>query len=530
MLRGPAAMVWALALSAVACKDTAPARVPALSVAPGDAPVARLNTTQYTHAVEDLVGLTPAPALGFPADHVVDGFDTNVGNASLSQLRADALYDAAEGLAATLVEDLDGLLDCPTINDPCIDRFIADQGRMIYRRSLTSDEITTLRALYDSEPDDPVEDRLEQVLTAMFFAPQFLYRPEGGPDPQPTLQRLTGHEIATRMSFLLWASTPDAALLDAADAGELDTTEGIERQARRMLGDDRAVRGLRVFLRGLADVRDLDLTARDATHYPDFDAELAAAMEQELDHFFDRVIWEQNGGVAEILTSRDTHIDDRLADVYGVAHPGNGAWIDTTLPSHQRTGLLTLAAFLTDNAHSIAPAPVQRGKYVRNMLLCQDIPAPPDDVDTSPPEPSETTTNRERSEQHQADPACSVCHAYMDPIGLGFEHYDAIGRWRDTDNGQPVDATGELVHTLDVDGHFDGALHLSQILAHSEEVRMCMSEQVFRYAYGRRPTATDGGLSQIDARSHQTGGAITELLIGALLSDGFRFRQIEETH
>ncbi len=517
------ALVAGLAL--VGCKKDDPATGPAApGIAPGANPMARLNTAQYVRSVEDLFGLSPSPRLGFPEDPVVDGYDNNVGNNSLSQVRADALFDAAEGVAATLASDPGAILPCDPaqVDDACIDAFIASTGRRVYRRSLTADEQAILRGLYDSEPSDPVADKLELTLTAMLFAPQFLYRPEfvaGG-----ELTPLSGTEIATRMAYALWASTPDDALLDAAESGVLDTPEGIEVEARRMLADAKGQRGVRTFLTQWADVRDLAMEPKDTDTYPRYGPDLVAAMERELDTFIDRTVWENSGNVADLLLSRDTEVNLELAILYNVDHPGDDSWVDVKLPKDKRSGVLTLGAFLATKAHSIAPAPTQRGKYVRNRLLCQDIPPPPDDVDVNPPEPDNVTTNRERNEQHSNDPACSGCHDYMDPIGYGFENFDSIGMWRDLDGGQPVDATGELFHTEDIDGPFDGANDLMAVLANSAQVRQCMAEQVFRYTYGRRSRFDDAGMLQIDAFASSTDGAIVEMLVGATTSDGFRYR------
>jgi len=247
-------------------------------------------------------------------------------------------------------------------------------------------------------------------------------------------------------------------------------------------------------------------------------------LREESRHLFDAVVWDGGGGIRDLLTSTTSLVDPTLAELYGVDHRGEGSVV-VDLPANERSGILTRGAFLTVHAHSEAPSPVQRGLFVRTRVLCDDVPAPPPEVDASPPDAwGDPRTNRERLEAHSADPACAACHVYMDPIGFGFEHYDQSGRWRDEDNGHPVDATGELLFTDDVDGAFDGAVHLSEVLAGSDQVERCMATQLFRYAAGRRADRPDDAtLHQLLQRSEQTAGSVTEMMVGLLTTDDFRF-------
>ena len=502
-----------------------------LGIDPGVAPMSRLNNTQYTNTIADVFDGMDVEA-SFPEENVVDSFDNNVFNASVSQVRADELFEAALHVGAAVAEDPEASLGCSPVDDACIDAFIQDYGQRLWRRPLDDEERANLRAQYDSTAGEAMSERVDLLLASLLMSPQFLFRPEiGEPDLAfPGVLPLTDYEIATRMSLLIWASTPDDALLAAAAADQLTTTAQIESQAWRMMDDPRARRGMANFLYQWADVRELATASKDAVLYPEFDPQMVESMMTELAFFLDRVVWEQDGSIVEILTSTQTTVDARLAAIYGVEHPGTDEWIDVTLPSDQRSGLLTQAAFLADKAHAIAPAPVRRGLFIRTAVMCQDIPAPPDDVDTSIPEPTVAETNRDRTEAHSADPSCSGCHQYMDPLGFAFENYDAIGAWRDTDNGFPVDATGEVVQQSGASTPFDGAVDMMGVLSAEEDVLSCMATHLFRYGYGRRADATGDARSMRQMRdaSAASGGSLQAQMVALTLTDGFRFRRLNQ--
>jgi len=490
--------------------------------------MARLTNNQYANTVEDVLG-QPSDA-SFPDDNVVDGFDNNVYNASVSQVRADELFDSALHVGERVALDPEGTLGCATVDDACIDDFIEAYGQRLWRRPLDSEERANLRTLYDSTAGEVLSERVDLLVAGMLMAPQFVFKPEIGGDDEVFrgIVPLAGHEIATRMAYLIWASAPDDELLATAASGQLESTAQIEEQAWRLMGDPRAQRGMSEFLLQWADVRELDHASKDATLYPTFDPDMVVSMKTELESFLDRVVWDHDGSMVELLTSNETTVDARLAELYGVAHPGGDEWVEVTLPAGERSGLLTQAAFLADKAHPIAPAPVRRGLFIRTAVMCQDIPAPPDDVDTSIPEQGEAQTNRDRTAAHSADPSCAGCHEYMDPLGFAFENYDAIGQWRDTDNGFPVDATGSVVQT-DGETPFDGAVDMMAVLTAESDVLECMSTQFFRYGYGRRAGDGDArSVVQMLAANQENNGSLQALMVGLTLTDGFRFRRIDQ--
>jgi hypothetical protein len=217
-------------------------------------------------------------------------------------------------------------------------------------------------------------------------------------------------------------------------------------------------------------------------------------------------------------------MNQELAAYYGVAGPMTDAFEKVELPPGQASGFLTQSGLLSVLAKANQASPIHRGKFVRESLLCQFIPPPPDNVDITPPEVDPNLPTRERFQQHSADPLCSGCHSLMDPVGFGFEHFDGIGKWRDEEAGQPIDASGEII-SAKVMGTFDGVPELAAMLVDSPEVEACMTRQWFRFAYGRGETNADNCvLDQLGDEFAASGRNIQDLLIALTQTDAFMYR------
>src|SRR6185369_10152416 len=269
------------------------------------------------------------------------------------------------------------------------------------------------------------------------------------------------------------------------------------------------------------DVGDLADQPKDPTLYPRYDAALTSAMSDELAMFTDSVIRGGDGRLETLLTSSTAFPQGGLFDVYGVAQPaGFTVGTPVTLPAGQRAGLLTQAAFLARWAHADQSSPVHRGKLVRLNVICGHVDPPPPGVNTTPPPPSPVTSTRQRFAQHSTDLVCASCHQLMDPIGLGFEHYDAVGAYRDTDGLGTVDATGQILSSgPDLAGTFDGALELAQKLARSTEVESCVASQWFRFSMGRMESTDDAcSIKEVRDGFRASGGNVRALLARIALS------------
>ncbi len=460
---------------------TRPAGVPGAGIAscaatpsPGPAPLRRLTIAEYNHTVRDLLGDKTAPATAFPPDTTAGVFSNSATSLTVSPLLAQGYQQAAEALAATAIATPAKLVACDpkTGDDACATAFIASFGRRAFRRPVTPDESTALLALYaDVRTGGVFLDGIQAVIEAVLQSASFLYRPElGVGDPATNgVVPLAPYETASRLSYLLWGSMPDDVLLDAAGAGQLATPAQIEAQARRLLADPRAKDATREFFEQWLHLRGLDGASKDPTLYPGFDDVTRASMFAESRAFFDWVMWQADGRVETLLTAPTSFLDANTAKLYGVTLSGGGTGPQlTALDPTKRAGILTQPSLLSTLAKPNQSSPILRGKFVRERFLCQDLPPPPPNLVIVPPKVAPGATTRERFAQHDKDPACSGCHSLMDPIGFGFEHYDAVGAYRTTDNGLPVDATGWFPGgALDVNGPFKDAIDLGNRLAAS---------------------------------------------------------------
>lgn len=470
----------------------------------------RLTADEYDAAVRSLLGVDVRPGQTFPREEG-QGFSTTAAAQVPSATLSQAQLEAAEALAAE--SDLAKVLPCAA-EDACAPRFIRAFGRRAFRRALADDEAARLEAFYaHTRRTEDVDASYRLLLQVFLQAPQFLYALEAraaGPLPP--------EQLATRLALFLWAAPPDEALLDAAAAGALDTATGVAAQARRMLDDPRARDGVRRFHVEWLGVATLSGLSKSAA-FPTFEA-LKPAMIEEVARFG---AWAtlDDGDVTSLFTARTTFVDPPLGELYGFPGLEGEGFRRVSLSHRQRGGLLTLPGVLASWARAEQSSPVLRGRFVRERLLCETLAPPPGDVLLALP-PATFGTARERLTQHASDPACAGCHRLTDPIGFGLERYDAVGAFRNDENGRAIDARGEVAGSQDLDGPFDGALALGAKLAASPSARACVARQWFRAALGRRETDDDAcSLAQVD--SAFAAGRLRDLLVAIAASDAFRF-------
>lgn len=489
-------------------------------------PLRRLTRAQYNSAVRDILGVTANFSQGFGPDEDAGGFASNI-TALVSTALVDNYAQTAEKVAAAaLANGVASFSPCGAASNECAASFIAAFGRRAFRRPLEQDELARYQTVYDvgRGSNDDFEAGVELVIAAMLQSPYFLYLPELG-RPQQAGEvglALSSHELATRLSFFLLGSTPDAALATAADQGLLDSDEQVASQARRLLGTPAATESLLSFHRQWLQLSDLLSTEKDNATYPDFTPELRQAMNDEVTAFVTSVLRDGDGRLDTLLTSDVSFIRGPLYRLYGLPAPASADVVTrVTLPAGQRAGLLTLPGVLATYGHPDQSSPVARGFLVSDRLLCVTPPAPPPDIDTTVPAPDPSVTTRQRLEQHRKDPTCAACHALMDPYGLTFEHFDGIGRYRSHDGVQPVDSSS----TLPDIGLVTDAVDLLKRLARSEAVRACAVKHWFRYANGRVETEGDAAtLAAARERFESAEQHIPELLVALATSSGFRRR------
>lgn len=451
------------------------------------------------------------------------GFENNT-IAPITPLLVERYMDAAEALAGHAITHIDELAPCPAgqTNEQCARNFIDAFGRLAFRRPLEDIERDTLLAVYlEKASRSDYSGGIRLVLEMVLQSPQFLYRVE---EPATT-RSLTGFELATRLSYFIWVSTPDAALLDDAAAGRLSTPETLEQTARRMLKDPRATDGIRSFHRQWLGLRELETQSKEGLLSATFTPELRDAMVEETLRFAAHtVLSARTGGdaITTLLTSKKSFLNASLAKLYGAPVPSSDGFVLVDLPDRQRAGVLTHASVMTLLANADQTSPVMRGKFVREKLLCQSIPPPPPDVVTAAPRVDPKLTTKQRFAQHRTDRSCAGCHQLMDPIGFAFEHYDALGAWRSVDGAFAIDSVGELSSTDDADGAFDGAVELGARLAASQQVRRCIASQWFRFALGRAQQEEDAAsLDRIYQTFARSGFDVRELIVAIATSHVF---------
>ncbi|HVR60605.1 MAG TPA: DUF1592 domain-containing protein [Polyangia bacterium] len=510
-----------------------------ISLSGGDLPAPRihkLTATEFANSVHDLLG--DAAPLGPVEPDTTIGFGFTSAAASVATVSPDgvAQYETATGAATDYAfgdpARAAALLPCmpsgPT-DQACMKQALAAIGRRAFRRPLTDAEqarYVTLASTIAGNPGNTALTGLRHAVWAILQSPSFIYRVELGTASQADGGRLkfNDFEMASRLAGALWASVPDDMLLDAAAQGQLSSADGVKAQAQRMLADARVHRAFTSFVADLYDKTELDQANKDPMLYPTFTTTLKAAMQQELEQRIDDVVFGAGGGdYLSLLDGKTAFVNNELAAHYGLPAVTPDAWRKVTLPdSSHRVGLLGAGAILAGQALPQRTSPTARGKFVNEALLCRVIPPPPDKV---PPLPDETdqpnTTVRQRLVKHRQDPSCAACHALMDPIGFGMENFDTVGKYRTTDNNQPIDATGTLGGM-----NFDGLGQLGGVLRQQPASAPCLVSKVYSYLLGR--TINDKDASTIDALATFFGGNgnnVDKLLLQTVTSDAFRFVQ-----
>jgi hypothetical protein len=469
---------------------------PPMGADPGRVTVHRLNRVEYNNTVRDLLGTARAPADDFPIDDRGSGFDNIADVLTLSPLHLDNYYTAAVGLvdeALTSAAQRSKLVTCDLAAQgaTCARKVLEAFVPLAWRRPVSSAEIDALMGAVNlaGTQADPVEQGLKIALRAVLISPHFIFRVETDPSPTTaTPHPLEQYEIASRLSYFLWSSMPDADLFAAAKAATLGQTSSLQAQVTRMLASPKAAAisdnfaGQWLYTRQIADA------TPDPKLFPAFDDSLRAAMKLEMEAMFREVV--VNGMATDkLLTADFTFANDRLAKHYGLPAVGSATPVKVSLAGTARGGILSQGGFLIVTSHQNRTSPTLRGKWIMNQLLCLTVPAPPPEVDTSIDPTKVMGTLRQQLEAHRTNPTCSACHKMMDPIGLGLENYDAIGAHRTTDNGLPIDSSGELP-----DGRrFSGGPDLANLVAADANFGRCLVEQLYTYALGRAPdTATAG--------------------------------------
>jgi hypothetical protein len=411
---------------------------------PGPRALRRLTAAEYSATLRDLLGDPNLPLTSVFSDPIALGFSVDSHLLVVQGLGAQQLMDQAESIAHFAVTNhLAKLTPCTSTDVACRQAFIRQFGKRAHRAPLSDAEVGVYETLFAAEAS--FADGAEAVIAAMLQSPYFLYRRELGVSDGSGYQ-LSSHELASSLSYLLTGSMPDAELFAAADSGALAQPDELARQTERLLQSPSGHRAVASFMNGWLELSKLQTVAKDDGVFKLGDS-LRQAMAEETRALIESAIFQQNGSFASLLTTRSSFVNQELANHYGLKDASTRGVDFTPVtfdPSERDGGLLAQGSILTAFATASQSSPVQRGKLVRTRLLCQPLPPPPANLDTTLKPAAGAVTTREHFAQHSANPICAGCHRMMDPIGLGFEHYDAFGRRREQENGRAIDASGSV--------------------------------------------------------------------------------------
>jgi hypothetical protein len=500
-----------------------------------DAQLRRLTHSQYNHTVRDLLGDQTGPAMQFPPEDFVNGFLNQSRGQSISPLLLEAYSNAAEKLGQSAFRggDTHGLVSCKPSPD-CGKRFVGEFGRKAFRRPLEPAEQQRYEWLLAKEPDFLKGAQL--VVEAMLQSPNFLFWINRASDP-----KLKAWATASRLSYSLWDTMPDAELFAAAERGELANQVGVEKQVRRMLSDPRAHESLDEFVSQWLRFDRLTTASKNRRKFPYFTRETANAMITEARTFVSDLVW-NDGNFMDLFTANYGYVSPELARIYGVPAPARDFERVAFPANSERAGILGQGLFLALTAKPEDSSPTARGLFVREQFLCQHVPDPPPGVNTNLPPVTEAKpqTNRDRMSEHTANASCATCHKLMDAVGFGLEKFDAVGARReqmvlefskksyedeDEDGKHPIP---KRIITLPLNtnayvagipnSEFSSPQQLGAVLAKSSACQECVVKQYFRFLAGRCETPADRPLIRLVTDDFRNSGfRFKELILSLVL-------------
>lgn len=494
--------------------------------------VPRLLNREYDAVVRDLLGVTTLASAGgsAPSSLLVPDYD-----GSLTDIAWNGYLVAAKGIAAEVMAgpDRSRFIACDPAQAGCLTDTIRQFGRKAFRRPLTDQEVARFEVLTQLEPPGTPDEVAEAILYAFLASPSFILLPELAQEREGDAFKLSQHEVAARLSFLLWGSVPDEALDAAADAGELATKEQLLAQARRMVQvREKSAPIVTAFHRFYADIRNGSHWAtldHDPTKYPDYSPEAVTPMMAEIDAFFEEIAF-GGGSFPDLFLSNAGYVNQHTAALYGLDPAGYGADLARVdLDPVERPGFLTRVGFLSSYSTYSTTSPILRGAYISERIIGVEIKAPPPGATDTPIPEGDYTTYREVMEALTSPSACVSCHAtFINPPGFVLERYNSVGTWQDVDPlGGPIDGTADVYFGEDDIQTITSPFELMTELANSQEVQRRYAEAWVAFATGRDPNSNDACVvDSLDAKLSEEGYTVLDLLTELTQADFFRLRTV----
>ncbi len=502
---------------------------------PSGSPLRRLTPSEWNTSAAALFAGVALPTVSLVADPEVHGFRNNALSQPVSDVGVERFESAAVEIAAVAVVER-GWMSCTEASLECGVSTTLDLATRAFRRPLSTEDQSDLETFFtNSYREWGFDSALRVMIETVLQSPEFVYRPELG-DPTMSapegLVALSGPELAVRLAYFVTGGPPDQELQRAAAAGELSENGAVEAQARRLLATPAARHAFRHFHREWFDIHDVERVVLDTELFPELTNAVRSSLVSSTERYFEHVFFEA-GTIDALFLSNVGFVDNNLADIFGVSPPRSTDLVPVELDVNERSGLLTQPGLLVATAAPTNPGqvrvshtPVMRGVMMLEAVFCDPTGAAPPGVNVNVPTATGTApTTRARYETLHRQPSCAGCHHRIDGIGFALENYDALGRHRTVEAGVEIDATGELVDTLDIDGEIDGAIELAQVLTSSEQVTDCVVRHYLGYALGRSLTEADScQLYQLRSALGSASGSLQELVVALVTSPSFRYR------
>jgi Protein of unknown function (DUF1592)/Protein of unknown function (DUF1588)/Protein of unknown function (DUF1595)/Protein of unknown function (DUF1585)/Protein of unknown function (DUF1587) len=503
---------------------------------PGTKPMHRLNDAEYNNSIQDALGVTQAPADWSTGQGVLYGFDNIAALLGMDTKTYTSFFNAASKVADEVLSTAalkSAFIACTAADAACQQTVIAAAGLKLFRRPLAADELTTYGKVYTAAAGlgETPENSLKHVLRAMLSSAEFLYRIEtDGARDSLTPHKLNPYELASRVSYFLWSSGPDQALLDSAANGKLLDDQELGSQVERLLADGKGARFVTNFAGQWLSIRDLSAHAVDKTVFPNWTPAITAAEMEEAYRYFNEFArgaqpW------SSFLKADFNFVNADLAKLYGMPAPAGAGLQLVQVKDDHRYGFLGLGQFLTVSSYQHRTAPTLRARRILDQLMCSP-PLPPPAGTIIPPLDGDSGTAeaaaqniRQRLEMHRKNPICAACHSTFDAVGMALENFDAIGQYRATyPNGSAVDASGVIAGGQPFVG-LDG---LTDMLTADPKFSQCVADKLFIYSLGRGIEDTDRPYIDNLTNAWKSGTAVLPTLIKNLvLADTFRSRRGE---
>ena len=486
--------------------------------------IRRLTESQYRSVIADVFGPDIKIVGRFEPDLRIDGLQA-VGTSAVSVTAAglEQYENLARNISVQVTDEQHRakLVGCaPSSTDQngaaCARQFFQRIGLQLYRRPLAEAEVTALaKATTDATAKlGNFHGGLAATLSGMLTSPEFLFRIDR---PASSRRSIDAWSKASRLSFLLWNSMPDQTLLDEARSGALDTQAGLTKAVDRLIASPRFEQGVRAFFTDYLRLDGMDDLAKDSLIYPAFSQAISTSLGEQTLRTISWFLVEQKGDYRDLFTTRSIAMNRSLGPIYDIPVSKSGWFMYEFPQGDPRTGLLTHASLLAQHSHPGRTSPTLRGVALREIFLCEKIPAPPANVNFAVVQNVDNPTlktTRARLQAHLDDEECASCHRRTDPMGLGLEQFDGAGQFRKVEHDEIIDVSGDFEKQA-----FNGAAALGKLFSNSPRVSSCLVQSAWRYANGRNPSGTDAAdITRLD-QSFVAGGHRFPSLMRAIALD-----------